>query len=68
MNPDGRRNTCQKPEERMGREEEWDGTLFGEGEDEEEGEEGGKVTRTLSTALNRTRKLTRTRIRTLTLT
>ena len=44
MNPDGRRATCQKPEERMGREEEWDGTLLGEeGEEGEEGgEEGGK--------------------------
>ena len=41
MNPDGRRATCQKPEERMGREEEWDGTLLGEDEGEE-GEEGGK--------------------------
>ena len=27
MNPDGRRNTCQKPEERMEGGEEWDGQV-----------------------------------------
>ena len=36
MNPDGRRNTCQKPEERFGPDEKWDGVVQDDGDEEDE--------------------------------
>ena len=36
MNPDGRRNTCRKPEERFGRDEEWNGVVQDDGDEEDE--------------------------------